>query len=285
MAENTTANFVIPELLSEQIVKGIAGRTIMLGSEAVISNPSFPTGYRGGKTIKVPYLGHLGEAEILADGAELALADVTPDSETADVQRAGKAFTLTRWAEVAAQYADPYVEFGKMISEAITRAYENALITAATASLPSMTHTVSGSGTLDYDAVIAAKKKWGDEIDDVVMIAMHSKAFYDVLSLKDSTGRPLGVETIRDDGSVLRSFAGCPVFVSDLMPLSSGVYTTALFKRGALLLYVQKEPMVEEISEPRKFQRSVAVNSLFCAHRYKCLPGRTKPGVALLKHA
>ncbi len=283
MAEST--DFIIPELLADQVKIGLAKRRVFLGSPAVTTNPSLPTSARGGSVIKVPYMGSLGEAETgLSETDALTPVAPTPDSETASVTRAGLAFTLTRWAEAIVAYADPYAAMAENLVEAIARAQEQALITAACATLSATTYTVPASGIISYDAVLNTKKKWGDEIDDIVMMAMHSKAFYDVLGLKDSTGRPLGVETIRDDGSVMRSFAGVPVMVSDFMPLDTGVYTTALLKRSSLLLWENPAPKVDEDKNILADSRIASINAYFVAYRYKYMPGRSKPGVALIKH-
>lgn len=280
MADSTS--FVVPELLADAITVALAKRPALINNPAVIRNPTLPTSARGGAKIKLSYFGALGEAEELNEGVALTPESPTPDSEEATIVRVGKAVTLTKWAELQAAYQDPYAALAQQMADRIVRKQEQKLVDAVTASLPAMTYTVPASGTLDYDAVVNAKKKWGDEQDPIALMVMHSKVWFDILLSKDSTGRPLAIENVNADGSVLRMFAGCPVAVSDFMPVSSGTYTTALVKAGGLLLWEQAAPRISEVDEPLKDQRVAAINAYFVAARYKTLPGRSKGGVALV---
>lgn len=279
-----STDFIIPELLADATQVALAKRVRLVNSPAIIRNPTLPTSARGGVSIKIPYIGALGEAEVLAEGNALTPEAPTPDSETATVIRVGKAVTLTKWAELQAAFQDPYAALASQLTDRIVRVQEQKLIDAITASLPAMTYTVPNSGTLDYDAVNKAKAKWGDEQDPVVAMAMHSKTWFDLLQIKDSTGRPMALESVTADGSLLRMWAGVPIIVTDFMPVSSGTYTTALLKAGACLLWEQAAPRMAEVEEPLKDQRVLAVNAYFVAARYKYMPMGSKGGVALISH-
>lgn len=277
-----SSNFIIPELLADATKIALAKRPVLVNSSAIIRNPTLPTTARGGSKIKIPYLGAVGEAENPAEGIALTPESPTPDSEEATVIRVGKAVTLTKWAELQAAFQDPYAALAEQLADRIVRNQEQKLVDAITAAIAPMTYTVPSSGTIDYDAVVNAKKKFGDEQDPIALMVMHSKVWFDILLSKDSTGRPLAVENVNADGTVLRVFAGCPVAVTDFMPVSSGTYTTALLKAGSCLLWEQAAPRMAEVEEPLKDQRVMAVNAYYVPARYKYMPGRSKGGVALI---
>lgn len=282
MADFTSANFIVGELLADATQQALAKRRILLGNNAVIRNPTLPTSARGGAAIKIPYIGALPDAQFLAEGIAGTPASASPDSETATVVRAYNGLTMTKWAEYQAAYAKPYEAYASQLAETIARAQEQKLVDAATASLPAMTYTVPASGTISFAAVQAAKAKWGDEQDPIALMLMHSKVWFDLANMTDSTGRPLTFEGVDKDGNAIKQFAGCPVECSDFMPVSSGNYTTVLLKAGSLLLWEQAQPRVATVDDIHKDRTEAAINAYFVAARYKCLPARSLGGVALI---
>jgi HK97 family phage major capsid protein len=281
VATTVRSGLLVPQILTESVQAGFAAGTVkpLLGSQAAIINGSLPESARGGDTVTVPYFNSMGELEDVAENAALTPATLTQSTETAVVQRSGKAFEITRWARQAASLSDPYAEATRQIMEASARRADKALIDAASASLPAMTLTVATK--LDYDLVIDGKMLWADEQEDIALMVVTSKTFGTMLKLKDSTGRPLVVDPV--NGGPQR-FANIPFLVSDRLPVSAGVHTTLILKRNALTFWYGSRPVVEPWKDVLKDTDILALNVYYVAYRYKNLPGLDKPGVVILKH-
>lgn len=87
---------------------------------------------------------------------------------------------------------------------------------AGTAALFTATAVIDAAGTL------------GDQMGGVTAIAMHSDVYR--LALKNDL-----IDTIPDsEGGAIQTFRGMAVVVDDLLPVSNGDYTTALFSPGSV---------------------------------------------------
>lgn len=284
------SDLIVPELLTEAIRSEFTGVKALLGTAAVVVNTSMPTHgptgakLKGGDKIKVPYFGNLGELDDIAtEGDALTPATLSMSSEESSVQHSGKAVEITNWAQIAASYADPYGEVARQFREMVERRADKALLDAAIASLASGNikdvYSSSVPKTLDYDTMVDAKLLWGDEQDEIVLLAVHSKVYGDLLKLKDSTGRPLLTEQTAADVS---RFCGIPIKVSDRNTKSAdspAKYNSLLFKRGACAFWMQDGPSVKNDSDILSDSEVTALHLYWVAHRYSRTPGATKPGV------
>lgn len=277
------SNLIVPEILQEAVKGAFAGMKALVGSPAVVSDFSMLSS-RGGDEVTVPYFGTIGEFEDLVnEGDALTPSQLVMTSEKATVQHSGKAFDITQWAQLAAKYADPYAEAARQIVEAAQRHADAKLIAAAVASIPAgMIHDISGANKqIDYDAVVDAKMKWGDEQEDIALMAMHSKVAGDLLKLKDNVGRPL--LTMPSEGK-LGNFVGVPLKISDRLAPVNGVYTTLILKKGALAYWANGNPVIKTDEDILADSTVAAVHLYWVAHRYNRLPSSTKGGVVAIKH-
>lgn len=288
---NKRTDFIVPEILVDKITTGFSdGVEVMYGSPAVVTSPTLPGDKRGGDTVKVPYLGNIGEFEDVAEGDALTPVVVSSTSETGTVSRSGKAVEITKWAELAALYADPYAALTDQMKAGFTRRAGKALVTAAMASLPgSMVLDATGQ-LLSHDLVIDATSLWGDEIDeDPALMFVHSKGLKDLRKLKDSSGRPLVIDPntgVANGGmKSIRTFCGIPLVVTDRLAPAGSVYSSLIVKKGALALWWNATPEVDTDKDILKHTELAAINIYYVAYRYKNMPGLTKGGVVQLKHA
>ena len=277
----TRNNVFVPEVFTEAIRTGFTGLKALYGTGAAIVNDTLPSTHRGGDVVTVPYFSNMGEAEDVAEGAALTPKGFSQTPETASVVRSGIAFDMTRWAQLAAS-EDPYADAVAQQVEAIQRRADKALIDAALTS--ELTHTVDSN--LTYDAVIDARSEWGDELDDVALMVVHSKTLASLLKLKDEVGRPLATDAVQ---TALNRFVNIPVMVSDrLGPVANEeeeqVYRTLLIKKNALAFWYAGQPRVSSMHNPLTDSTIVATNVYWTAHLYKKMPGKTKPGVIVVSH-
>lgn len=282
-------DLIQPEILAEAVSAELAGRPVLYGSPAVVTNTSLPGDKRGGDTVTVPYFGTMGELEDVAEGQALTLRTLSMSSETAQVQRSGMAFSITKWAELAAQYADPYAEAAKQVANSVQRRFVKALIDVAKAPGASLAvHDVYNAGTpvnFSWDVVVDAKQdNWGDEQDDLALMASHSKVKGDLYKAKDTTGRTLYVDPATP--GQLGMFCGMPITWSDRIAPSSDTppkYSTLLLKERSLVLWMGA-PEIESGPDILSHTTVTAVNIYFVAYRYKRLMNGTKKPVIQIVH-
>jgi hypothetical protein len=231
MSNGTTINTDLfdPEVLQDAIIAGFVGVKALDGSEAVVVNDSLPGDKGNGSKVTVPYFGNMGEFEdISPDGDGPAPTKLTMDSEQASVIQSAKGWNLTDWAQMQAQFADPEGEGARQLIEMASRRGDKALIDASTSGLPSTmikdVHSNTTPRKMDWDGLVDAKMLWGDEQEEIVLLAMHSKTYGDVQKIKSADGIPLFQPP--EDGGPAR-FAGIPIRVSDrLAPDHSNVTST-----------------------------------------------------------
>lgn len=235
MARTIVTDVVNPEILTQAVQGEFAQKTAFMGSRLTslgvcVVEGSMPEGGPGaiGTTIDVPYFGTIGEfTENITDGDAVTASKISQLKETATITRDSLAFEVSRWAQgnaaVNPKVGDPYAECARQIMVAAERAMDKRIITAAKASGVYVKDVYSSSVPvyLSHDLVVDAKiEGWGDESDDdVAAFLTHSHGKKDLMKLKDSTGRPLLLESQRE--GELDRFAGLPVIVSDRVPLDS----------------------------------------------------------------
>lgn len=292
MGLTTRSDLVSVDILQETITAAFAGKLALAGTGAAIMSPTLPgfgpdgARYVGGSTINVPYFDSIGELDDVTEGDALTPVGLSTTNETASVIHSGKAGEITNWAQLAAQYADPYAEYAKQFATAWMRRMDSSLITAAKTT--TLIHDVSaGVGALSqisYDAFSDALYQWGDELGDempVLMVA-HSIIVRDMRRLKDASGRPLLLEAT--DGSMPR-FMGIPVKMSDRLTATASVYPVLICRRGALAAWYNGTPDVLQDQDILSHSMITALHTYHVSHLYKRPRGGsgTKPGVVLLK--
>jgi len=282
MAVTTRSDLIIPEILADAVQAAWPDRIALEGTPAVVESSTLPGGARGGDTVKVPYFNFIGEFDVLGEGVPLTPVKLTMASETATVQRAGKAVEMSTWAELSARYADPYAELARQLVEGAIRRFDAALVEAANAAGPGQTTVDRSTGTITYDAIVDALNAFGDAQVDVAAVVVHSKVLGDLRKVKDTTGAPLFVDAQQGG---LPKVLGLPIIVSDRAPVITGTptrYVTLFVLRGGLALWYNGEPKIETDRDILADSEVLAVNIYYVAHRYSRMPEHTKPPVVRL---
>jgi HK97 family phage major capsid protein len=291
MTVTLKSNLFVPQILADVLTQGFAGQKALLGTGAVTVNTSLPDSARGGDTVTIPRFNAFAAAQTVADGSPLVPAALTMDSETATVVQVGNAIQITRFAELAAKFADPYSEAGRQILETIQREWDAQLLAAAVnaTGLPAgqkiSVWNATTPKTLDLPTMILGKMAYGDEQDGIAALCIHSKVLGDLYGLNDTLGRPLLIESPREGG--LPTVLGIPTIVSDRMPkdVTDAVhpkYTSMFIKKGALVLWANGAPQVNEFRDPLTNSDIMAWFSYFAPYRVPNMPGCSKNGVVTL---
>lgn len=280
----TRANVFVPEVLADAIGGAIAKVNALDGTGAVVVSNDLPETARGGDTVNVPYFGHLGEFEDVLENAALTVASITSTAEQATVQRTGKAFEITNWAQRAAA-GDPYAEAARQMAAGVRRKVDSAALAAALTS----TLTLDKSAEpLAYAHFVQLLDLFGDEQDDVVAFGVHSKILAAIRQLEDTSGRLLLVDA-KTDGQ-RPTILGRPVFVSDKHTVDANgggagipTYKSLALRRGAVAFWFNGAPNVDTDKDILVDSRVASVNMYYAVHLYTRTPGRTTPGAAVIE--
>lgn len=289
MALMKRSDLIYVDQLQEAVQAAFAGQVALFGTGAAIFSPTLPSlGAEGGKlkggdTIRVPYFDAVGELDDVPEGGALAPQKLTLTSETSTVVHSGKAGEISNWAQLTAQFADPYAEYGRQFAIAWMRRIDAGLITKMATS--GLSNDISGNAgpanQISWDAIIDTKQLWVDEQADIALIVAHSYVAGQLYKLKDALGRPLLLDPVKSDS--LPTINGIPFKVSDRMPNTAGVYTTAICKRGALAAWANGTPTVDSDRDILADTDIVALHTYHVEHLYKRPATGTKTGVVLLK--
>lgn len=173
-----------------------------------------------GSEITIPYFGTLGKFVNNPDGSSVTPKKISQTNEKATISRSSLAFEVSKWAQGSfPQDRDPYEEAAEQIMTAATREMDDRIISAAMAT--PLVKDVYNSGTpvtMSYDLMADSRALWGDENDSVVGMIVHSRTMTDLRKLKDTQGRPLLLESFRDND--IPRFAGVPLIESDKAPIT-----------------------------------------------------------------
>lgn len=278
-----TSDLFVPEVLADAVAGAIAGVNPLDGTGAVVVSNDLPEPARAGDTVNVPYFGHLGEFEDALEGSPLTIAKITSTAEQATVQRSGKAFEITNWAQKAAA-GDPYAEAARQMQAGIQRLVNKKALAAALTTTLSLDKT---SEQLAYAHFVQLLDLFGDEQDDVVAFGVHSKILASIRQLEDSSGQLLFVDAREGQRPTI---LGRPVFVSDLHSVNptgggAGVatYKTVAMRRGSIAFWFNGQPRVDTDKDILVDSSVASVNVYYAVHAYKRSPGKTTPGVAVIE--
>ncbi len=299
------SDLIFVDQLQEAVQAAFVGRVALYGTGAAILNTTLPSigaggeKLKGGDTIRVPYWTAIGEFEDPPEGGALTPQKASETSETDTVIWSGSAGEITQWAQITAQFSDPYKELARQIVATWIRRIDKGLITKASATTLSsdISGNSGGAAQISYDAVVDTRGLFSDEQDGIALMVVHPKVYQDMFKLKTTTGLPLLVEPTvvygskdangnAEDGSisVLPRFVGIPVRVSArIAQPSAGVYDNLICKTGGLAAWVNSTPELLTDKDVLANTDVLALHTYHVEHLYKRLPNSTLPGVAKLR--
>ena len=292
-----------PQVLAQAVSGGFPEVPILFGSGAVKMDTAMPYGndYLG-LTVNVPYFTSPNAWQVLADGTALTSVVTTIGNgagntlvpEVATVKRAGSFMDWTSWAK--ANPLDPYGEAKQNMLLGFVQAMEDELVTTAASATgwASFTNDVSASAvdnTLSHEAVTDGATLLGSEgwRDGFALGIVNSYTLGQMFKRKDSTGRPWLIAkpgAMMPDGRPIYQIVplGIPIFVSDRLVPSAGVYTSLFLRKNALALWINPNLSTRAVEVPATDSTQESMNVYFASHRYVRLGGYTKPGVVRILH-
>lgn len=292
MASTQRSDLIYPEVLAEEVQKGIAsGLPVLAGSRAVVMNPGLQNGRgRVGSDIRVPYFNSIGKAQEIAEGGALTPKKLEQSSESGTVVHLGDAISINALAEaVRASGKDIYQVAREMLLSGLTAKIDDILVARAAARAVAASMVYDGSGAnVSATAIVGTMKKFGDELmrPAPALWLMTSGVTWDVAQLADSTGRPLYTANA---GTAPAQINNIPIAMSDKADLNvSGTspqqYYSLLVKESALAAWLDGEGISIEIDRDSLADDTLLVYHVYGVfHAYGTMAGGTKAGVAAMK--
>lgn len=220
-------NLVNPQVLADMISAELP-KAIRFAPLAVVGRRLEG---RAGNTITMPKYGYIGDAEDVAEGADIPVSQMTTTTRQVTVKKAGKGVEITDEA-VLSGYGDPIGELRKQLVMSIANKVDNDSLAAL------KTATLTYSGALTVNSLLAARAKFGELVNQpavlIINSANYAKIAAEVVSLEKSYDKVL------IDG-VVGKIAGLQVLISDKLSATEAF----IVAEGALGIELKRTVQVE----------------------------------------
>ena len=225
-----------------------------------------------GDTKTVPSWNYIGDAEDVAEGAEVGLTQMTASSATFTIKKAMKAVGITQEA-INSGLGNPVGQAEHQLAKAIVGKVDNDVLDAAMTA----TNTVATGAVIGYEGVVTAVTKFEDEedgIEKVMFISPKQEAQLLVDPLFLSADKfQAGVAV----NGAIGKIAGCWVKKSNKIKAKSGVYTCPIIKLEpdsaeteytedelpALTIFLKKDVSVDHEWFPKKQQHDITATKYY----------------------
>ena len=180
-----------------------------------------------GDTKTIPSWNYIGDAEDVAEGAEVALTQMTASTTSFKIKKAMKSVGITEEARLSG-LGDPIGQAETQLAKSIAGKVDSDLLTAALTS----TNVVDKSTTdaISYEGIVDAVAKFEDEEDGIEKVMFIAPA-QEATLLKD----PMFLSADKFEAGVavrgaIGKIAGCWIKKSKKIKEASGVYTNPIIK-------------------------------------------------------
>ena len=262
MAVTMMSNMINPEVMGDMINAKIEALA------KITPYAKVDTSLQGvpGDTKTVPSWNYIGDAEDVAEGAEVGLTQMTAASTTFTIKKAMKAVGITQEA-VNSGLGNPIGQAESQLAKAIVGKVDNDVLAAALTA----TNVHDAAAVIGYAGIVDAVTKFEDEedgVEKVMFISPKQEATLlkdpDFLSADKFTG---GVAV----NGAIGKIAGCWIKKSNKIKAKSSVYTCPIIKLEpdsseteytedelpALTIFLKKETTVDAEWFPKKQQTDI----------------------------
>lgn len=219
-----------------------------------------------GDTKTVPSWNYIGDAEDVAEGAEVGLTQMTAASTTFTIKKAMKAVGITQEA-INSGLGNPVGQAEAQLAKSIVGKVDNDVLAAALTA--SNVHTVSG--VIGYAGIVDAVSKFEDEEDGIEKVMFISpKQEATLLKDPDFLSADKFQSGVAVNGAIGK-IAGCWIKKSNKIKAKSGVFTCPIIKLEpdsaeteytedelpALTIFLKKDTTVDAEWFPKKQQHDI----------------------------
>jgi len=187
MAETVRSNVIIPDIFEPYIEEQTTLRNAFISS-GVVQPMAELNATEGGDFINIPnWVANLtGDAEVLSDSGSLTPGNITADKQRAVVLHRGRAFGARDLAALAAG-SDPLAAIGNKVASYIANEQQKDLLACLTGAFATALNglTVATAEAYPTAAMVSgARAKLGDQGEKLSVMAIHSSAYYELVTLK-----------------------------------------------------------------------------------------------------
>jgi N4-gp56 family major capsid protein len=219
-----------------------------------------------GDTKTVPSWNYIGDAEDVAEGAEVGLSQMTAASTTFTIKKAMKAVGITQEA-INSGLGNPVGQAEHQLAKAIVGKVDNDVLAAALTA----TNVHNTEAVIGYAGIVDAVSKFEDEEDGIEKVMFISpKQEATLLKDPDFLSADKFQAGVAVNGAIGK-IAGCWVKKSNKIKVKSGVYTCPIIKLEpdsaeteytedelpALTIFLKKDTSVDHEWFPKKQQHDI----------------------------
>ena len=263
MAVTMMANMINPEVMGDMInakIEALAKITPYAKVDTTLQGVP-------GDTKTVPSWNYIGDAEDVAEGAEVGLTQMTAASTTFTIKKAMKAVGITQEA-INSGLGNPVGQAEAQLAKAIVGKVDNDVLAAA---LTATNHSGDGTAVIGYASIVDAVTKFEDEEDGIEKVMFISPK-QEATLLKDPDFRSADMfqAGVAVNGAIGK-IAGCWVKKSNKIKAKSGAFTCPIIKMEpdsaeteftedelpALTIFLKKDTTVDAEWFPKKQQHDI----------------------------
>lgn len=263
MAVTMMNNMINPEVMGDMInakVEALAKLTPYAKVDTTLQGVP-------GDTKTVPSWNYIGDAEDVAEGAEVGLSTLTASQTTFTIKKAMKAVGITQEA-INSGLGNPVGQAEHQLAKAIVGKVDNDVLAAA---LTATIESGDGSAVIGYEGIVAANGKFEDEEDGIEKVMFINPAQETALLLDSMfTSADRFTAGVAVSGAIGK-IAGCWIKKSNKIKAVDGVYTNPIIKLEpdsaeteytedelpAITIFVKKDIQVDHEWFPKKQQHDI----------------------------
>lgn len=226
-----------------------------------------------GDTKTVPSWNYIGDAEDVAEGAEVGLTTMTASQTTFTIKKAMKAVGITQ-ESINSGLGNPVGQAEHQLAKSIVGKVDNDVLAAA---LTATVESGDGSAKIGYEGIVVANGKFEDEedgIEKVMFIAPAQEVDLQLDPMFTSADRfTAGVAVSGSIGKI----AGCWIKKSNKIKPVEGVYTNPIIKLEpdsaeteytddelpAITIFIKKDIQVDHEWFPKKQQHDITATKYY----------------------
>lgn len=231
------ASLIDPEVLAPIIEK----KMVDAMKFAPLATLDYTLQGRPGSTISLPSYAYIGDAEDVAEGDDIPIAELTQSSVDATVKKAGKGVQLTD-ESILSGYGDPVGEAINQLGLSVASKTDNDVVTVLNAIDAPMVHAATAA--LTSDEVANALVKFGEDLDGNKVLLIAPEQLAQLRTTEDwIPATDMGVQALMS--GVVGMIWGCQVVVSNKIKADETGYTNFIVKPGALAIYMKRDTLLE----------------------------------------
>ena len=226
---------VLADMIDQKLVDAIRFAPLATIDDTLVGRP--------GSKVELPQYAYIGDATVVAEGADIPISKLEETSVEAEIHKIAKGTQITDEA-VLSGYGNPQEEGAKQIVLAIASKLDGEMLAVLSAITSPMVYTAAktlAQGGLEPEDVNDALELFGEDVDGQKVLvcapALHTK----LRNTKDWVPASEIAANMLIKGAVGECY-GCQVMTSNKLKTSGNAFVV---KPGALKIFMKRDTLVE----------------------------------------